>query len=138
MILLLASCADAPPPDAPLQYPAITATILARVDRDGNGVVSMEEYATTAMDDEPMTPFDRNGDHQLSPKELEDMFLQAKPVELRGARGRKAIAMRGGKTAPFEGGGPGLLGTPPPHLRPGEEPPLDAPVDPFSPRPAPR
>lgn len=113
----------APAADAPLQYPAITATILARVDRDHDGVVSMEEYSTTAMDDEPITLFDRNGDHRLSPKELEDMFLHAKPVDLRGARGRKAVAMRGGKTAPFEGGGPGLLGSPLPHVPPGQNPP---------------
>lgn len=137
-VLILLGCATPPAAEAPLQYPEITATILARVDRDKNGFVSLQEYATTAMDDDPITQYDRNSDHQLSPKELEDMFLLAKPVDLRGPRGRKAVAMRGGKTAPFEGGGPGLLGAQPPHVRPGDQPPEGAPAEPFSPLPPPR
>lgn len=75
-----------PRPVAPPRYPEIAARIVARVDADGDGVVSAAEYEAVALPDEPMDPWDEDGDGALSLREVERQFLEANPAELMRVR----------------------------------------------------
>lgn len=74
------------------RHPTVIATLLARVDTDGDGFVDQEEYAAVAMEDDPLEAFDANGDGRLGPDELEEQFLSENPTEW--ARSRRAPARR--------------------------------------------
>jgi hypothetical protein len=80
--------------EPPLRFPALTESLLRRVDGDGDGVVSATEYGALALDDEPLAAWDKDGDGALSPSELEAQFLGDDPVALLGARHRAMFAPR--------------------------------------------
>jgi len=80
-LLHLGACAGpggAPAPD----HPDVVAALMARVDTDGDGVVSAAEYQRVAFADDPMETYDADGDKVLRPYEIESMLRDASPSVL--------------------------------------------------------
>lgn len=98
MILYLFACA--PTAEVQLSHPGVTAAIMARVDLDGDGVVSASEYAQLAFDDEPMSRWDKDASRDLDPHEIETAFLEEDPVRLQLEHRRRIYQEHGG---PFAG-----------------------------------
>jgi hypothetical protein len=82
------------------KYPALAADIMRRVDLDADGRVSADEYQQFALSDEPMTPWDLDGDEALSLYELENQFLSTDPTKLMMRRARMVMGDRAGFDRP--------------------------------------
>jgi hypothetical protein len=77
-----------------VRFPHVVDAILARVDSDGDGAISADEYARASLPDEPMDTYDVDGDGRISRTELEEGFLRVSPTAVQ----RQRIDRSGGGT----------------------------------------
>jgi hypothetical protein len=73
-------------PEEELRFPEVVDAILLRVDENDDGIVSSDEYAKSALPDEPIDRYDSNRDGRISRLELERSFLRTSPTAV--VRGR--------------------------------------------------
>ncbi len=125
MIWLLLGCVAEPA----LEYPEVTAALMGRVDLDGDGVVSAEEFVRLSLPDESLEVFDTDGDGVLSAAEVEAGFLGVNPTGIQNGRRERWMKENmpgpGGAGGPPQGGPPqGKAGKgPPPQGKVGKRPP---------------
>ena len=64
------------------RYPVQTTAMMLRLDDDGDGVLSEEEFNRRAPAETPMPMFDLNDSGAIEPFELEQMLLMVDPIWL--------------------------------------------------------